>query len=172
MEALDQIIAARAPESAPLESAFLQEAGATSFVVLSAAGELYAIEIGSVREIIRVPKVTWLPGAPANIPGIINLRGVVVAVVDLAVMLSRPPLETDDGSRIVIVESAGQPVGLLVESVAGVEEIDPSAQEEVMRTLDEVQRAFIASQAEIGGRLAGILDIGRLVEGARPSAAE
>ncbi len=142
---------------------------ASSFIVLTVGGEFFAVEIGRVREIIRLPAITWLPGAPASIKGIVNLRGVVVAVVDLAVLFSHSQLEIEPKSRIVIVESAGASVGLLVEEVIGVEEIPASSQEAAMRTLDESQHSFISAQSDLRGKMTGILDIDGLVEQARPA---
>jgi len=143
-----------------------------AFILLQSTGETYAIEIGKVREIIRVPHITWLPGVPNNIRGVINLRGTVVAVVDLAVLLSHPVPEIGPKSRIVIAESSGATVGMLVDSVTGVAELPPAALEPAMRTLDELKRSLIVAQGEVEGNLVGILDVDHIVEKARPAAVD
>lgn len=137
------------------------------FVLMTLAGENFAIEINKVREIIRVPKVTWIPGAASYIKGVFNLRGRVVAVIDLAVLISLPDSVPGDQSRIVIIDSKDGQVGILVDSVSRVEEIVPSSIEQPMRTLDEKQRNFVIAQASINGVMVGMLDIDQIVEETR-----
>ena len=93
--------------------------------------ETYGINVMQVQEVLRVTEIAPVPGAPAYVLGIINLRGNVVTVVDTRSRFGLPPTEIDDASRIVIIESAGQVVGILVDSVAEVvelrqSEIDPT----------------------------------------------
>ncbi|MHB9053767.1 MAG: chemotaxis protein CheW [Thermoleophilia bacterium] len=137
------------------------------FVVFSLAGETFAVEIGRVREIIRIPKVTWVPGAPELIRGVINLRGNVVAVLDLAAVLSLPPTVETPSSRIIIAESGDQVAGMLVDSVSRVTDIAPSQVEPVLRTLDESQRSFVIAQSNLDERLIGILDLDQIMERVR-----
>lgn len=146
----------------------VQEAAAKlSFVVLSAAGESYALEIGKVLEIIRIPGITWIPGARPPVQGLINLRGSIITVLDLAEFVSGNRYEPDDQARIVVVEGNGLRVGLLVESATSVAEISADSIHPPMTTLDETQRKFILAQTNIGQLLVGILDVDGLVLQAR-----
>lgn len=144
--------------------------GAVPFVVLSIAGETFAIEIGKVREIIRVPQITWVPGAQAYVRGVINLRGRVVAVLDLAAMLGMDQTDEDSGNRVIVVESSDVIVGMLVDSVSRVAEISPSQLEPALRTLDEDQRAFVVAQMNLDNNLIGILELDEIL--ARAHAAQ
>lgn len=141
---------------------------ALSFILLTLDEESYAVGIGRVKEIIRVPRITWVPGAPSHVSGVINLRGTIVPVIDLAVLLSLPAGEAGAKGRIVVVESDAMPVGLLVNSVEGVAEVAPESVEPALRTLDDSQRVCLEGQAEIGGKIVGILDIDRVMDKARP----
>ncbi len=147
--------------------------GTVPFVVLSLARETFAVEIAKVREIIRVPHITWVPGAPAVFRGVINLRGNVVAVVDLAAILSLPPAVENPDSRIMVVEADGTIVGMLVDSVSQVADIDLSQLEPSLRTLDVSQRVFVVAQSNLGDNLIGILDLDQVIRkaAAAPSAA-
>ena len=89
-------------------------------------------------------------------------------VIDLAVLLSLPAGDAGTKSRIVVVESDAAPVGLIVDSVEGVAEVPPEAVEPALRTLDDSQRVCLEGQAEIGGKIVGILDIDRVMDRARP----
>ncbi len=141
---------------------------ALSFILLTLDEESYAVEIGRVREIIRVPRITRVPGAPGHVSGVINLRGTIVPVIELAVLLSLPAGDAGTKSRIVVVESDATPVGLIVDSVEGVAEVAPESVEPALRTLDDSQRICLEGQVEIGGKIVGILDIDRVMDRARP----
>jgi purine-binding chemotaxis protein CheW len=93
--------------------------------------ESYGINVMKVQEVLRVTEIAPVPGAPAYVLGIINLRGNVVTVIDTRNRFGLPSTEVDDASRIVIIESDQQVVGILVDSVAEVvelrqSEIDPA----------------------------------------------
>ncbi|MHB9111365.1 MAG: chemotaxis protein CheW [Thermoleophilia bacterium] len=145
--------------------------GAVPFVVLSIAGETFAVEISKVREIIRVPHITWVPGSPDYVRGVINLRGSVVAVIDLAAMLGLPQAEEDSQTRIIIVESSGVIVGVLVDNVSRVADIAPSQLEPAFRTLDEKQKAFVIAQMNLDDKLIGILELDEILARARAAKA-
>ncbi len=90
------------------------------WVTFQLGSETYGINVLQVREVLRVTDITPVPGAPEHVLGIINLRGNVVTVMDCRRCFDLPDKEHDDLSRIVIVEAAGQIVGILVDSVAEV----------------------------------------------------
>ncbi len=90
------------------------------WVRFSLADETYGIAARQVHEVVRVADVTPVPGADAKILGIVNLRGIVVTVLDMRILLGLPKADINEASRIIIADSAGQTVGLLVDSVAEV----------------------------------------------------
>ncbi|AOU98447.1 chemotaxis protein CheW [Acidihalobacter yilgarnensis] len=95
------------------------------------SGEVYALDVMRVQEVLRVGEISPVPGAPEYVLGIINLRGNVVTVIDARQRLGLEFTEPDDSSRIIVLEAAGQDVGILVDGVAEVvrirqDEIDPS----------------------------------------------
>jgi len=141
--------------------------GTIAFVVFALAGETYAVEIGKVREIIRVPRITWVTGAPDFVRGVVNLRGSVVAVLDIAHILFSSPISESPEARIIIVESGGVTVGMLVEGVTRVADIEPSHLEPALRTLDESQRLCVVAQSSVDNELIGILDLEKVMERAR-----
>ena len=67
------------------------------------AGQTYAVEIAHVREILATPEVTPLPDSPALIEGVVDLRGTLIPVVDLASLLGRREAETTSRGRTVVV---------------------------------------------------------------------
>lgn len=83
-------------------------------------GETYGINVMQVQEVLRMTEIAPVPGAPDYVVGIINLRGNVVTVIDTRKRFGLMPTEADDSTRIVIIESDNNIVGILVDSVAEV----------------------------------------------------
>lgn len=84
----------------------------------------YCVDIMSVREIRGWSKATPLPFSPAHVKGVINLRGTVLPVIDLAVRLGMPPIEGDERNVIIVVSVDGQTAGLLVDAVSDILSVD------------------------------------------------
>lgn len=97
------------------------------WVSFELSGEIYALPVGRVEEVLRISSITRVPHAPAPIRGITNLRGRVLAVVDLRVRLGLPPVETGPQSRILVVSSRERSIGLLVDAARQVVRVLPSA---------------------------------------------
>jgi purine-binding chemotaxis protein CheW len=99
-------------------------------VVLHVKTGEYAVPIQRVQEIVRVPEITRVPRTAGDIEGVINLRGHVLPVVDLAARLGLGTAQRDRQSRVVVVQRATDSVGLLVDGVSEVlrlssEDIEP-----------------------------------------------
>jgi purine-binding chemotaxis protein CheW len=93
------------------------------FVTFILKDEVYGINVMQVQEVLRITEIAPVPGAPAYVLGIINLRGNVVTVIDTRTRFGLPSVETDDSSRIIVIESEKQVVGILVDAVAEVVEL-------------------------------------------------
>lgn len=88
-------------------------------LLFAVAGRLFGCDIGAVREIVPARRTTRLPGAPDYVRGLINLRGSIVTVVDLAVRLGTGSA-AEDGS-IILVEHGSKHVGVAVDEVRDVQ---------------------------------------------------
>ena len=99
-------------------------------LLFRAAGTACACDLEAVREIVRGRPLARIPGAPAWVRGIMNLRGTLITVVDLSVRLGS--LDGGPPRVVVVVEGAGKRYGIGVESVQGV----ATAGEESIEALD------------------------------------
>lgn len=90
------------------------------WVTFRLENETYGINVMQVREVLRYSEIAPVPGAPSYVIGIINLRGNVVTVVDTRERFGLPGTDITDNSRIVILETDNQVVGILVDAVAEV----------------------------------------------------
>jgi purine-binding chemotaxis protein CheW len=93
-------------------------------------GNVYAIEVPYLREIVHCQTVTPLPKAPALIEGVIDLRGAVVPVVDLGTVLAGERVKENERARIVVVSVEGLVFGLRVEAATHVLSIESTRLEE------------------------------------------
>jgi len=100
--------------------------GATDrqLVIFKIAGEEFGVDINEVKEIIRWEDVTRIPNTEQYIKGVINLRGSIVVVNDLAMKLGMPSKEVDDDTRILVVEVNDNIVGMVVDSATEVLRIE------------------------------------------------
>ena len=120
--------------------------------------ERYALPIRDVIEVAELEQLTTVPGAPRTVMGVQNLRGQVVPVVDLGAVLG--PAGTNERGAIVIVDDAGDPAGLAVDSLLDVATV------EATERADEPLRG----SAMVDGALVGILDVGDALRLARGTA--
>ena len=90
------------------------------WVTFRLENETYGINVMQVREVLRYSEIAPVPGAPSYVIGIINLRGNVVTVVDTRERFGLSSTDITDNTRIVILETDNQVVGILVDAVSEV----------------------------------------------------
>ncbi|GAA3540008.1 chemotaxis protein CheW [Zobellella aerophila] len=129
--------------------------------------EMFAMDILGIKEIIQYGHVTGVPMMPTFVRGVINLRGAVVPVVDLAARFGRPVAKVTRRSCIVILETrseqGAQDVGVLVDAVSAVLTI-PAAEIEPPPSFGGGIRAdFIGGMAKVEGRFVIVLNVDRVL---------
>jgi len=132
-------------------------------VTFRLGGETYGIDVMNVQEVLRISEIAPVPGAPEYVLGIINLRGNVVTVVDTRARFGLPSSETDDASRIVIVESENQVVGILVDSVAEVVELNQSEIDVPPNVGNEDSARYVQGVANRESDLLIVIDLDKLL---------
>jgi purine-binding chemotaxis protein CheW len=125
--------------------------------------ETYGVQIGSVREIVRVPEITIVPNAPELIEGVINLRGKIIPVMDLRKRFGSSAVEPDKKNRILVVELDNRLLGLIVSSASEVLKIPPSEIEPPGAVFAEGESSYVTGVGKLKGRLVILLDIARLL---------
>jgi purine-binding chemotaxis protein CheW len=131
------------------------------------AGEEHAIGILRVREIIQFAGVTRVPRTPDWVRGVINLRGSVVPVVDLAVKFGWRALQPTRLSCVVVAEVSldGEPVvmGLLADAVSGVVELPAAEIQPPPPFGPRVRVEYLHGMGRVGERLLLLLDVDKLL---------
>lgn len=95
------------------------------FVSFGVDGEMFAVPLVLVNEIIRYPDIVRVPLGAPSLEGLGNLRGTVLPILGLRRMLGAPDVEHDDATRVVVVDVGGRPVGLVVDRMANVVTAEP-----------------------------------------------
>jgi purine-binding chemotaxis protein CheW len=125
--------------------------------------EEFGIPVTQVREVIRVGEITRVPQAPPHVRGVTNLRGRVLAVVEIRSRLGLPPAGITSASRIVVVDVLGRVLGLLVDRVSQVtkvpaESVVPAPEEVVSAEAD-----YLKGVARWNSRLIILLDLDKVL---------
>ncbi len=125
--------------------------------------ETYGINVMQVREVLRYSDIAPVPGAPEYVIGIINLRGNVVTVIDTRARFGLPAGELNGHSRIVIIESEDQVVGILVDSVAEVVYLNRSEIDTSPNIGNDDSAKFIQGVAHRDDQLLILVDFEKLL---------
>lgn len=130
--------------------------------------EWYAVPIAMVREIHNEYTVTRIPRVPEYILGVINVRGEIVSVTDLAALLrvpSRTMLDIDGQlpSAIVVADEACVSA-LVVDEIGDIIDVPRDALEPSLSTLDKAQAEFMSGSVFVDGLLIGVVNIEKILE--------
>lgn len=132
-------------------------------VVFDLAGEIYGVNIETVREIIRMQAVTFVPDAPDFVEGVINLRGRVIPVIDLRRRFGLTVTEETSDSRVLVVDSEGEDLGVIVDAVTEVQRIAEDSIEPVSSLVSTEQSDYIVGITKVGEQLIILLDLDRAI---------
>lgn len=136
---------------------------AQQYLTFMLGGEIYAVNIFRVKEIVQCCQLTEVPRMPAFIRGVINLRGSVVPVIDLSARFGKKTAEVTRRNCIVIVElgdeDGRQYIGMMVDAVSAVLEIPDNDIEPAPTFGTHIHIDFIAGMANINGKFVIVLNI-------------
>lgn len=133
------------------------------WVTFTLENEVYGIDVMQIREVLRSPEISPVPGAPNYVIGIINLRGNVVAIIDTRSRFGLIPREPDDASRIVILEAGDYVVGFMVDSVREVVELRSSTIEPAPDTGNRDSAKYISGLYNRDKGLLILIDANKLL---------
>lgn len=141
------------------------------YLTFTLGGEMFAVGILNVKEIIEYGNLTTIPMMPSFIRGVINLRGSVVPVIDLSARFGGKPTEVARRTCIVILEVADteseddvhHDVGVLVDSVSEVLDIPASEIEPPPSFGARIRADFISGMGKVAGKFVILLNIGKVL---------
>lgn len=133
------------------------------FLTFRLDGQDYGISILKIQEIKGWDKITPIPNSPAYVKGVLNLRGVIVPVIDLRLRFCLNEAERDIFTVIIVANVGGRLAGIVVDAVSDVINVDPEQLCEAPEYEGQQNREFIKGLAQVEGKLLVLLDIDRLV---------
>lgn len=156
--------------SAQQELDIVDESGSETseqYLTFLQQGEMFAIAILGIKEIIEYAELTTVPLMPSFISGVINIRGAVVPVIDLSARFGREPAVPTRRSCIVIIETENDDekvdIGIIVDSVSEVLEIPAVDIEPAPHFGTNIRSDFISGMGKINDKFVIILDISRVL---------
>jgi purine-binding chemotaxis protein CheW len=133
-------------------------------IVFYLGTEFYGIEIARLKEVVKVPPITYLPGVSSYVLGVINLRGNILTVIDLKRIFGSGVNQVESSlNRIVVVENNGIEKGILVDKVIGTLDIPIAKIDPPMATLGGPAAEYIEGESEIEGKLLGLLNVDKII---------
>jgi len=133
------------------------------WVTFKLDSEKYGINVMQVQEVLRYSEIAPVPGAPEYVLGIINLRGNVVTVIDTRSRFGLESSEISDNTRVVIIESDKQVIGILVDSAAEVVYLKASEIDLAPNVGNEESAKFIQGVTNRDGELLILVDLNKLL---------
>ncbi|MBT8414534.1 MAG: chemotaxis protein CheW [Boseongicola sp.] len=139
----------------------LQDPSASELELLSfyVGDHEYSVDIMSVREIRGWTRTTSLPHSPPFVRGVINLRGTVLPVLDLALRLGLEANEPHERNVVVVVDLDGRTLGLRVDAVSDILSIPASAMQQPPEISADSAGSFLRALTIVDERMVRILDL-------------
>lgn len=142
-----------------------ENAQQNKYLLFPLGGEVYGIPIHTVINIVELQKITAVPDVPPYIKGLINLRGNVLPVIDLRLRFHLPERPYDDRTCIIVAKSAGQTFGMIVDTVAEVQDIPSDRIEPPVQVMNrDANRQYIMGLGKVGDSIRILLDVEKLLD--------
>ena len=138
-------------------------ADAGQYLTLRLGNEDYAIDILRVQEIRSYEEPTRMVNAPPFIKGVINLRGVIVPIIDLRMKLNLDKVEYNEFTVVIILNIHGTMIGAVVDSVSDVVTLSSESIKEAPQFDTAIDARFISGIANVGERMLIVMDMGALL---------
>ncbi len=133
------------------------------FVTFKLGNEEYGININYVREIIKFLEITTVPKAHYFVEGLINLRGIIIPVLDFRKLFDISPIGNSSNNRIIVVEANDRTLGIIVDSVSEVRNVNMSNIEIVPPTISVIDNKFIEGIDKVNDQILILLKLEKIL---------
>jgi purine-binding chemotaxis protein CheW len=132
-------------------------------VMFQVGGTDYVLPASEVAQMESFAGATLVPGAPAHVAGLVQLRGQVIPVVDVRARFGLPPAERSLDARIIVVGQQGRRVALLVDRAREVVDLVPEAFRDPPELVAERSAGFVRSIAQADSRVLMLVDVEKVI---------
>ncbi len=130
-------------------------------VIFTSGGNRYAFYGANISEILPACEISWVPGLPGYLPGLINVRGDIESVIDIRYFLGEERADPHKG-HIAMAVWGDFHSGVMIDSIEDVVDVPVSTIEPPLTTLGGAARDLVAGEIRYGGETVTLLDIGKL----------
>ncbi len=134
-------------------NAIRREGASGKWATFFLAGEMFALEVEDVQEVLMEQPLTPVPLAPEHIVGLINLRGQIISAIDLRRQLHFPPRAEGESTKLLVVTAGGSQFSVVVDDIHDVLELPPERWRAPPETLDQRHREFVSAICPIDGHM-------------------
>ena len=134
-------------------------------ITFEVGGQVFGLDIMAIREIRAWSPTTRLPRVPHYVAGVVNLRGTVLPVIDLAARLGWEPTEPSPRHAIIVTQVGGKACGLIVESVSDIVTIPATTLQAPPLTANDTITSFLEGLAAIDDNMVMVLNLAALGDG-------
>ncbi len=129
------------------------------YIVVKIGREQYGINIKYIQNIVRMQNITRVPKAPYHIKGVINLRGEIIPVMSIRLRFGLEAEEYTNSTRIIIVKLDSNAIGMLVDEVLEVVELNESNIQNVTRDSNDEKSGYVMGIGHIKEELVTLLNL-------------
>jgi purine-binding chemotaxis protein CheW len=133
------------------------------FISFAIGDDQYGVDIMAVREIKGWSQINPLPGQPDYMRGVLNLRGVMVPIVDLRCRFGQGTTNATPIHVVIVVQISGRPIGLLADQVLDIIDVEPARIQPVPRIADMARTDFLSGLVNIDSGMVALIDLVRLL---------
>jgi purine-binding chemotaxis protein CheW len=162
-ESNEEILKRRA-RSLATEAAEEETGELTGVLLFRLDDEWYAVRVGEVREIYQEYTITNIPCVPDYILGVVNIRGEIISVTDIARLMRLGSLTTDlDAAPSIVIQNEECTTAMVVDEIGDIADIPRDGVEPPLSTIDKVQAEFIAGSIYVNNQLIGLVNVNRIL---------
>jgi len=133
------------------------------FLMFSLGGEHYCVPVGQVKEVLRLAEVTRVPHTPEFVVGAANLRGEIVAILDIRHFFGLSERENTQETMVVVTDVTGSAMGVIVDKLEGTIGIEDESIQAPLATLKAELQKYTTGQLEKDGNILILLDLERVL---------
>ena len=135
-----------------------------SYLGFYLGSEVYGLPLEQLREVAHVSQVRRVPGAPSGVAGLVNLRGEILCALDVRAILGLPPQTSSNSPFLIALRGFGDPIGLIVDSIADIYAVAPDEIEAPPATWSAERAECFIGTARVAAGLMGLLDLARVIK--------
>lgn len=151
----------RIPELKEVDSDKEQEKS-YQLIGLRLGSEEYVVDINSIREIVMLEKITYVPRVADHFEGVVNLRGEVLPVINLRLKLGMPDVDFTPFTRIIVAQFSDASVGFLVDAITRVFRIPETNMDPATSSVGDVSAEYLRGVGRTESNIVGWLDLEKL----------